>query len=48
MEFIPNSDTLACLRDGNIAFLSMETGEVTGVLVEENTVGSAVLDSCIA
>ena len=38
VEFIPNSDTLACLRDGNVAFLSLETGEVTGVLVEENMV----------
>ena len=48
VEFIPDSDTLACLRDGNVAFLSMETGEVTGVLVEENAVGPASFDSLVA
>ena len=39
VELIASSNSLACLRDGNVAFLSLETGEVTGVLVEESAVG---------
>lgn len=43
VELIPNSNCLACLRDGNVIFLRLETGEVERVLVEEDAVGIVVV-----
>ena len=39
VEFIPNSNCFACLRNGNVVFLDLETGEVKNVRVEESAVG---------
>ena len=38
VELIASSNTLACLRDGNVVFLSLETGEVKSILVDDNAV----------
>lgn len=38
VEFIPETNLLACLYNGNVAFLSLASGEVTQVLVEETMV----------
>lgn len=38
VELIPISNCLACLRDGNVVFLSLETGEVDHILVDEDAV----------
>ena len=40
VEFLANMNALVCLCNGNVAFLNLETGIVSSVLVAEDTVGS--------
>ena len=46
--YVPNSNCLACLCNGNVAFLNLETGEVTSMLVDKDVVGSSWVLSHIA
>lgn len=39
VEYLADTNSLACLCNGNVAFLNLETGEVASVLVDENAVG---------
>lgn len=45
VEYIPELNSLACLYNGNVCFLSLESREVTQVLVEENMVRESGLKS---
>ena len=39
VEYIAKTNSLACLCNGNVAFLDLKTGEVSSVLVPEDAVG---------
>ena len=45
VEYMVDTNSLACLCNGNIAFLNLETGEVTSVLVDENVVRISCISS---
>lgn len=48
VEVIASSNKLACLRDGNVVFLNLETGEVDSILVEETAVPNFFFSSHLA